>query len=66
MKLEFVMQLNSEELRLIVAALHGGLKEDQIQPALDLQKRIVEMRATKLKTMYEQAQNQKTKFSWKR
>ena len=54
-KVEYVLKLNVEELRLVLSALYGKLRPEQKEPALALQKQIAEIRAQKLSQMAESA-----------
>lgn len=51
MNISYHVTLTNEELRLVVAALYGGLKADQLEAALALQKRLVESRAQQASQM---------------
>lgn len=51
----FTLTLDSKELRLIIASLYGGLKDQQKEEALALQKRLVDTRAVVLTHMANEA-----------
>ena len=47
-KMTFILELDNEELRLVTAALHGNLSDEQQGPALELQEKILTLKVQQL------------------
>jgi hypothetical protein len=56
-KLQFHLIVDSQELRLILAGLWGGLKDVQKPQALELQRKLAEQRSAALASMAEAAED---------
>lgn len=51
MEITYLLRLNTKELRLVSTALRGGLKEDQLEEAKELQAKIMEAKVSETKAL---------------